>query len=481
MSLGGFSPSVGEINVEINAQDIRLFLIGNLLTADPGCSDSGFLNILGPGEETNVLTTVFNILDNILWGTSFGIDMPAVYEVHMNCSTGLDSDISDSVAVDYALILPPPTMSLQNQLLFVNYTDDTIISEGQWQDSVPSGGPGMSSITKNATLKFPFAGWNITLLGYFDSSTLGNITLGISVDEQAEFQLKFSGLSQAASRGLAYFEYFTLVDEANSGNHIITVNILEASLFQMFCFRGFTYIPDFATLNDLPDLSVPASSSPTSTSSTTSAMPGPSSHQGLHDGAIAGVVVGVIAMICLVGVIFWVMKRRAQKGLSLSPAQAWMRSQPALVPDSSTVTVSPLPGPANITPFEKSYISDVSLTDMSYMIAASHNQGITPFSKSYITSMAALANIGDTAQDQEQLVHGSTITLPPGEPTVHVYSPPEQMAAEPPNSGGNGSNGQNGDQTSPPIRDQDRTELLLERLNSFMNAFQQPPAYGQEE
>ncbi|KAF9061270.1 hypothetical protein BDP27DRAFT_1369815 [Rhodocollybia butyracea] len=415
MTLLGSPPSVGEIDVEIKAQDAQMFLIGNLFI-NSNCSNSSFVTIFDSGGiSATFLTPEFDIVDNILWDTAAGIDMPASYDVNMNCI-----DDSSSVVVDYALILPPPTLSLQNQLLFVNYTDDTIISEGQWQDSVPNGGPGMSSGTNNATLKFPFAGWNITLLGYFSPSTAGNITLGISVDEQPQVPLEFNGASQTDA--LTYFEYFTLVDEADSGNHAITIEVLEASLFQTFCFRGFTYIPDFATLNDLPDLSIPAStessptqtSSPASTLSTTSAAPGgSSSHQGLHGGAIAGVVVGVIvAMICLVGLIFWAMKRRAHKRLFLSPAQAWMESQPAL------------------------------------------------------------ANTGDTAQ----LVQGSAVTLPPGEPTTHLYSPPGQMAAGPSNSG---NNGQNNDQVTTAL-EPDRTEVLLERLNNFMNAFQHPPAYGQE-
>ncbi|KAF9068601.1 hypothetical protein BDP27DRAFT_1326989 [Rhodocollybia butyracea] len=339
-------------------------------------------------------------------------------ELNINCSTMLESFF------DYALLTPTPTSSLDNRLLFVNYTDSTVVFEGQWQDSVPSGGPGKSSGTAGNTMKFPFTGWNVTLLGYFDPTASGNLTLGVSLDEQTQVQLEFEGEGQTSFSN--YFEYFTLVQqESDSGNHTITVEVLEASLSQILGFRGFTYIPGFATLNDMPDLSVSISS------------PVQPSHQGLHGGVIAGIVIGAIAGICL---ILWGAWWQAKKRRSRSPAQSWMEST------SAEVNLGD-----NVTPFKKGYIT-------------------VPFTKSYPTSVS-LVTARDTVQDQEQPVQDSTAILLPGAEGADLFP------VEP--NGNNENNGQNGDRIAT-HQEPDRTELLLQQLNNLMNAIQRPPAYEQE-
>ncbi|KAF9071255.1 hypothetical protein BDP27DRAFT_1362032 [Rhodocollybia butyracea] len=461
--VGNFSIKAG---LEIGRFRFMQWMIIGDITQPSNCTlDPGFDKVMLPTDS---------ISDNILWELNIEdiiIDIANFVEVdfNINCST------TNTPVFSYALLTPTPTTSLDNQLLFVNYTDSTIVLEGQWQVPSVGGGPGTSSAIIGATVKFPFAGWNITLLGFFDSSTSGNITLGVSLDEQTQARFEFEG-----DRGgflTSYFEYFTLVQqESDSGNHTITVEVLEASLSQAFSFRGFTYIPSFATLNDMPDLSVSTSSesspattsSPTSTpSSTSTSSPtstpslgdsGQSSHQELHGGAIAGIVVGALAGICIIELILWAAWRRIKKRRSPSPAQAWVEK------------VNHPPGPDNVTPFEKMYISSTPPDDMIHIMAADAH-GITPFTKNYITS-AAPGTDGDTGQDQEQPVQGlSTVSLPPGEGVVHMSLFP----VEPPS---NGNNGSNGDQATPP--EPDRTELLLERLNNLMNAIQHPPAYGQE-
>ncbi|KAF9069382.1 hypothetical protein BDP27DRAFT_1363376 [Rhodocollybia butyracea] len=403
------------------------------------------------------------IFDNIIWileleeGT---VNVGGDFTV--NCST-IDME---SPVFNYALLTPAPTVLLDKKLLFVNYTDNTIVLEGQWQDSLPglNIGPGKSSAITGDTIKFPFTGWNVTFLGFFDPTTSGNITLGVSLDEQTQMQLDFNNDIPFTSSSARYFEYFTLVQqESDSGNHTITVEILEASLSQTVSFRGFTYIPGFATLNDMPDLSVSTSSSLASTSSPTLTPSGPSlgsgqsSHQELTGGAIAGVVVGAITGICLIGLILWAVWRRKKRRRSLLPAQAWVESTSA----TGMLHLLP-PGSDNVTPsFEKRDISAAPPDHMHHLTVANAHD-ITPFTKSYITSSAS-GTAGDIGQDQEQPLQDST---------VHLSLFPVELPR-------NGNNGPNGDQTTPP--EQNRTDLLLlERLNNLMNAIQHPPAYEQE-
>ncbi|KAF9063756.1 hypothetical protein BDP27DRAFT_1426574 [Rhodocollybia butyracea] len=324
----GTPPLVGDFSIEIDIPLIQLLLIGE-------ASNGTDCAILVGQVEFGPAISAF---DNVVWEAviseengNLGIDL------NINCSTpGL-------LSFDYALLTPTPTASLDNQLLFVNYTDSTIVLEGQWQDFVPTGGPGKSSAITGATMKFPFTGWNITLLGYFDPTVPGNITLGVSLDEQTPVQLEFAG--EMGGFAEDYFEYFTFVQqESNSGNHTITIEIQDASLDQIVGFCGFTYIPGFATLNDMPDfpaVSASAVSSSTSISSPTSSTPSlggsVQSHQeALHGKTIAGVVVGAIAGICLIELILWVAWRRIKRRRTLSPAQAWVESTSGKAPSITT-------------------------------------------------------------------------------------------------------------------------------------------------
>ncbi|KAF9062059.1 hypothetical protein BDP27DRAFT_1428346 [Rhodocollybia butyracea] len=459
---------VGNISVKIGLEitSLQWMLMGNNLQP-LNCTlqlmNTGFTEPMFPPLTSD------SIFDNIIWD-------PAIILLELESNetqpVGVDFTIDcskiGSTTLDYALLIPVPTMSLDNQLLFVNYTDSTLVLEGQWQDSMPEGGPGKTSVITGDTIKFAFTGWNITLLGYFNPNTSGNITLGVSLDEQTQVQLDFKG--EVAGVSSSYFEYFTLVQQkSDSGNHTITIEVLEVSLSQIIGFRGFTYIPGFATLNDMPDLSVsvsfqpsPASTSSThSTSSTLFTSPsisspvGPvlSSHQGLHGGVIAGVVIGVISGICL---ILWVAWWQAKRRGSLSKAQLQMKSTAA-----SEVPLPP--GPDSVTPFEKRYVSDTP-PYMNHIIAANAH-GIIPFTKTYITASAVPGiDCGDTGQDQQ----GSTVMLPQGEGTVHLPLVPVEPTS-------NGNNGLNGDQTmQQPRLEPDRTELLLEQLNNLMNAIQSP-------
>ncbi|KAF9063753.1 hypothetical protein BDP27DRAFT_1426571 [Rhodocollybia butyracea] len=440
ISLSPLPSLAGNISIDIDAQDVpMLSLIGQL--DNTNCiSDS--LTIFGSGspfpvEISNEVPPIF-ILDNIIWSTVIPITLPVLLDMSI-----AECFPSDPLLLYYALITPSPTMALDNQLLFVNYTDTTIVFDGgQWQGSVPNGGPGMLSKTSGDIMRFPFTGWNITLLGCFDPAAAGNITLGVSIDEQAQVQLEFMGDTPGQSPHV-YFEYFTLVPESESGNHTITVEVIDVSLSQVFGFRGFTYVPGFATLNDMPALSTSISSLPSTS--------GSSPHKGLHGGAIAGVVIGAIAGLCLVGLILRVAIQRAKIRSSLSPAQAWIKSTQDLRAQ----------GPDTITPYEKRYNLDTPQTNA---------HGITPYTKRY--TPIVVVSTGDTTPDREYPVQqDSTFLLTPVESSVYMSLLPDQMTAEPPSSANNG------DRTM--RRESDRTDLILEKLNKLMHVIQQPPAYGQ--
>ncbi|KAF9063760.1 hypothetical protein BDP27DRAFT_1451108 [Rhodocollybia butyracea] len=487
----------GNVTIQSDAQDVLLSLDGQF--ANSQCSltisDASSPSVIG-----DVLPPI-SISDNILWDTAASrINMPLMLDINI---TGCSGDPLASLSLYYALITPTPTMALNNQLLFVNYTDTTIVYKGQWRSLVselidPIASPTKSSTTAGDIMKFPFTGWNVTLLGPLSPGFIDTgITLGVTVDEQAQIQLSFD--KTATEIDYVYFEFFTLVQESDSGNHTITVEVLEIGTGDSFDFHGFTYIPGFDTLNDMPDLSVSIS---------------PNKSHGLHGGAIAGVVVGVIAGICLVGLILWAAIRRSKRSSDVLPAQP-QQMESALVSDAyipPTLPPEPSFGPGTITFSEKGY-STLHPPDAS-MATNAHTS--MPFTQNYNRPPTLLTS------DSEQPAQGSTVILSPAGRTTHVSSLPAEPQNSPfpnapavlasndtarhpeqhvlPNNdavalplaaSGNGlvsahpdqlaaellsignSNSQNGDQNR-------ISELILDRLNTLMHAIQQPPAYEPE-
>ncbi|KAF9071245.1 hypothetical protein BDP27DRAFT_1446504 [Rhodocollybia butyracea] len=173
-------------------------------------------------------------------------------------------------------------------------------------------------------------------------------------------------------------------------------------------------MPDLSVMSTSSESSPAPTSSPTSTSSSTSTPSlggsSQSSHQELHGRAIAGIVVGALAGICIMELILWAAWRRIKKRRSPSPAQAWV--------EESMLEVHHPSGPDNVTPFEKGYIASIP-PDMNHIAAAGNAPGITPFTKTYIIS-AAPGTYRYTGQDQEQPVQGSTVSLPSGEGVVRA-------------------------------------------------------------
>lgn len=259
----------------------------------------------------------------------------------------------------------------------------------------------------------------------------------------------------------------------------------------------------------------------------------PNKSHGLHGGAIAGVVVGVIAGICLVGLILWAAIRRSKRSSDVLPAQP-QQMESALGTAAPLVyskrnglqtftsvsdayippTLPPEPsfGPGTITFSEKGY-STLHPPDAS-MATNAHTS--MPFTQNYNRAATLLTS------DSEQPAQGSTVILSPAERTTHVSSLPaepqnssfpnapavlasndtarDQEQHVPPNNhtlasplaaSGNGlvsahpdqlaaellsignSNSQNGDQNR-------ISELILDRLDTLMHAIQQPPAYEPE-
>ncbi|KAF9071246.1 hypothetical protein BDP27DRAFT_1362021 [Rhodocollybia butyracea] len=139
---GSFSIKV-DIEMGSPSTSLQWMIIGDLALSSNCILDSEIGESMLPTDR---------IPDNILWEEIIQEDSEVVF--NLNCST------SNTPEISYALVTPAPTMSLNNQLLFVNYTDSTIVLEGQWQGSLPGGGPGpgTSSAITGATMKFPFTG-----------------------------------------------------------------------------------------------------------------------------------------------------------------------------------------------------------------------------------------------------------------------------------------------------------------------------------
>lgn len=156
-----------------DAQDVLLSLNGQFVNSK--CTTgSGGLTISDASSPSVIGTEPPPVViqDNILWDTAATrINMPVMLNVNI---TGCNDAPPGSLALYYALITPTPTMALDSQLLFVNYTDTTIVYEGQWLNSTMEELiTSKISTTVGDIMKFPFTGLHLLQLSSFtmDSTT----------------------------------------------------------------------------------------------------------------------------------------------------------------------------------------------------------------------------------------------------------------------------------------------------------------------
>ncbi|KAE9402859.1 hypothetical protein BT96DRAFT_522469 [Gymnopus androsaceus JB14] len=134
----------------------------------------------------------------------------------------------------------------------------------------PSGNGTHTSSTAGDSFKFQFAGSSISVNGIQPWQTSGNMTVAFSVDDEPTTTQTFPRGNHVSyvttTTNYAFFED----DSLSSGNHTLTVNIIEVNGNSSMIVDCLTYIPSFSTLASKPHFTNSGSSSTVLSTSTAS-------------------------------------------------------------------------------------------------------------------------------------------------------------------------------------------------------------------
>ncbi|KAJ7584111.1 hypothetical protein C8J56DRAFT_1095304 [Mycena floridula] len=228
----------------------------------------------------------------------------------------------DGLAVDLLLVTPGPKTLLNGQPLLVDDAYTGIAYNGPgWkevisQKFVESGTTTYGLPVLNGThqtshvgdsLVFSYTGTEMQLFGISQAGVTGSLVLSYTIDNGNVLQKSYN-TSTAASVDVLNF---LLLDTGLlvSGNHTVMVNVTDAVGLTLIV-DYIRYIPSFATLATMPNLTV---SEPSTSASVTGSATGVStvtSSSPSHTGAIAGGVVGGITVVAMfVFLLFWLRHR----------------------------------------------------------------------------------------------------------------------------------------------------------------------------
>ena len=212
------------------------------------------------------------------------------------------SRLADS-SVDFAVIGVGESTPLLEERLIVDNEDMGISYKGSWRRSqemfnsgpLADGAPYRRTThrTENVGDSFTlrFTGKSVALYGLFSWSTVGTLTLSLTLDgavlpNPPSFRVTTDTPQYRNETGdQQNFQFFN-ADFLQPTNHTLTVNVTSCTN-QSFVFDYLTYTPTFASLSEMPNLSY------TSTGGTGRTTKFPVAAVA---GAIAGVVIGLLIL-----------------------------------------------------------------------------------------------------------------------------------------------------------------------------------------
>lgn len=212
------------------------------------------------------------------------------------------NDVGLGFTVDYAAVTPGAKYHRSDQQVFVDYTDDAVTFHGDWED-IPGG---RSSSSVGSFVSLTFKGRVAFVLGMIENLVTGDFDLGFSLDGSAPIERTFS---PNVSTDDAPAQLFAAAYR-NGGVHNITATTLRLSGAQRFMFSGFSYTPDYLSVDEMPDLASPESTNPDTPNDSE---PGGSSSNGaVIGGAVGGAVGGLLLIAALV--FFFLRRRKRRQG-----------------------------------------------------------------------------------------------------------------------------------------------------------------------
>lgn len=270
-------------------------------------------------------------------------------------------------SLDYAVMVAGPSTPLMGagQVLIVDDGDSDIIYEGTWTRNVgrytssdnphqglPYGNATHQSGSKGSKATFAFSGSAVSVYSVFDWSALGSVTVTYTLDNTPQtITHAVTPQTEQYLAGVLQREN-TLLFASNSsltaGNHTLTIEVQGNTNGSALVLDYLLYTPAFQTLAAKPNLVPTVSGSPTTSSipagTGISGGSGPTTAPGDRNstpvGAIAGGVVGGVAVLALLLIFFFYRKRttRPEKDTTHSEASVGLVFEPftAMAPSNAT-------------------------------------------------------------------------------------------------------------------------------------------------
>ncbi|KAJ7184939.1 hypothetical protein C8R46DRAFT_468545 [Mycena filopes] len=262
-----------------------------------------------------------------------------------------------ALTIDYAIVDAPLDTLLQGQSagqLWADLTNTAIAYHGAWNKvfDATAGAEVMQSNTVGDSLSFDFVGYSLVVIGKTSTTVQGNVSLEVTVDNDAPSPQNFISDGRGVSSN-SFYSYYNSNSSLAPAQHRVEITVTEVTEQQVFDFRGMLYLTPGNTLRAAiasnATATPPTSSSPSSPSSSPSS-PSHSNHssgsnQKSHPnitGPVVGGVVGGALMTALLLLILW-MRRRSQKPLPSRPITPFEQedgtapvSQPRVLPGALT-------------------------------------------------------------------------------------------------------------------------------------------------
>ncbi|KAJ7579718.1 hypothetical protein C8J56DRAFT_963472 [Mycena floridula] len=283
--------------------------------------------VVGTDEQTAPKVTIDNKTSEgvIPTGSSYAKWFQSPLLAEGTHTLNLTNDITDSytTSVDFMAVTPGNSTKLDGRTLMVDDTYLGIDYDFSWSanndtlDTSQTAFQGTTHLASNPGSKFNFSytGTNMTLYGLFQWYKAGSFDISVTLDDQPSVLQAFNSTLDPNPNRFGVQSHFPLfaTGDLDAGNHTISVNLTRCDN-QVLIVDFIMYNPSFSTLADMPNLTVTAISS-TSTSTSNPFR----SHGNASIAAIVGGVVGGLALIALLGLLFIWRRRRQRSAPRVEP------------------------------------------------------------------------------------------------------------------------------------------------------------------
>ncbi|EFI27200.1 hypothetical protein CC1G_15025 [Coprinopsis cinerea okayama7 len=221
-------------------------------------------------------------------------------------------EVSTTPVFDYLTVAAGPSTPLNGRTLIADDTDESINYIGSWTTESPRPltfdystalyrDTAHWSSTIGDTVEFQFTGSSVAVYGLAANITSGNITASYTLDGVTTTQ----GIPRGTFDSVPMTEFFRA--ELQPGAHTLIVNLTEIASSQAFGIDFIAYNSSVDSIRSLPGFDLAAGNAATKSESDRA---GSSNSQKY---AILGGVLGAVGFLLLMGLAFFIFKRRQSK------------------------------------------------------------------------------------------------------------------------------------------------------------------------